>query len=196
MGVGVVGQVGEARLLPVLRTSSADAALAAVAAVHAAGLPVVELTTTIPDWPDVVRRACELDGLLVGVGTVTSGDLARTALDAGAAFLVSPFPCPRARVVAVTADVPFIEGGFTPGEVAAAAAFGPAKVFPAHVGGPAYLRSLLAVLPGAQLVPTGGIPLDAVREYLDAGAYAVGVGSDILRGEPETLADRIREALR
>ena len=75
------------------------------------------------------------------------------------------------------ARIPFIEGGFTPAEVAAAAGRGIAKLFPAHVGGPAYLRSLLAVMPGAKIMPTGGIPLAHVQSWLDAGALAVGIGS-------------------
>lgn len=68
----------------------------------------------------------------------------------------------------------------TPTEVAASSAHGAAKLFPAHVGGPAYLTSLLAVMPGRRLVPTGGIALADVPAWLAAGAYAVGVGSDLL----------------
>ena len=70
---------------------------------------------------------------------------------------------------------------------------GIAKLFPAHVGGPAYLRSILAVLPGARIVPTGGIALGQVRDYLDAGAYAVGVGSDLVKSPDPAAA--VRELL-
>ncbi len=82
---------------------------------------------------------------------------------------------------AAALSLPFVEGGFTPAEIAAAAAHGPAKVFPAHVGGPAYVRSLLAVFPDAVLIPTGGVRLDDVAAYRAAGALAVGVGSDLVR---------------
>ena len=191
----VLAVVQRARVLPVLRAGSADAALALVEPLVAAGLPVVELTTTVPGWEEAVAGArARWPQLRVGVGTVTDPDLARRALRAGAAFLVSPWPVPGVREAADADGRPFLEGGVTPAEVAAAAGRGVAKLFPAHVGGPAYLRSLLAVLPGARVVPTGGIALDDVGEWLDAGAFAVGVGSDLSRAaarDPEGTARRI-----
>lgn len=122
----------------------------------------------------MARRPCGADHpkATLGVGTVVTADDARAAADAGADFLVSPWPAPAVRQVAT---VPFLEGGFTPAEVAAASAHGVAKLFPAHLGGIAYLRSLLAVLPEARIMPTGGIKLDQVRDWLAAGAFAVWV---------------------
>jgi 2-dehydro-3-deoxyphosphogluconate aldolase/(4S)-4-hydroxy-2-oxoglutarate aldolase len=108
----------------------------------------------------------------------TERDALRAA-DAGADFLVSPYPAPEVREVAGRAEIPFLEGGFTPGELSAAAARGVAKLFPAHVGGVAYLSSVLAVLPGARIIPTGGIALSDVPKWLHAGAFAVGVGRDL-----------------
>jgi 2-dehydro-3-deoxyphosphogluconate aldolase/(4S)-4-hydroxy-2-oxoglutarate aldolase len=113
------------------------------------------------------------------VGTVRSVEDARLALDSGATFLVSPYPVPGVADLAGEAAVPFLQGGFTPGELSLAAPAGIAKVFPAHLGGPRYLRSLAPVLPGVRLVPTGGIGWDGVGDYLDAGAFAVGVGSGL-----------------
>lgn len=90
----------------------------------------------------------------------------------------------------------FIEGGFTPGEVAAAVgAAGAAKVFPAHVGGPRFIRSLRAVLPEAVIIPTGGIRPDAVQPWFDAGATAVGVGNG-LPADPADLAALFAELAR
>jgi 2-dehydro-3-deoxyphosphogluconate aldolase/(4S)-4-hydroxy-2-oxoglutarate aldolase len=132
------------------------------------------------------------DNAVLGLGTVTNDTIARQAVQAGAQFLVSPWPAPDVREVARSSGLPFLEGAFTPGEVAAAAGRGPVKVFPAHVGGPAYLVSLLQLMPGADLVPTGGIALDAVPDWLRAGACAVGVGSDLLR---PGAADRLAELL-
>lgn len=172
------------RVLPVLREPDPTAAVSRVEALLAAGARVIELTTTIPDWPGVLA-ACAGADALIGMGTVTTASQAGTAIAGGAAFLVSPYPSPSVRAAAT--EVPFVEGGFTPAEIAAAAANGPAKVFPAHVGGPAYLRSLRAVLPGAMLVPTGGIGLADVADYLAAGALAVGVGSG-LPIDPAALA--------
>jgi len=171
------------RVLPVLREPDAAAAIEKVAALVAAGARVIELTTTIPDWPTALRASA--DRALIGVGTITTPTQATTAISGGAAFLVSPYPSPPVRAVA--AEIPFIEGGFTPAEIASAAVHGPAKVFPAHVGGPAFIRSLRAVLPDAMLVPTGGITLADVDAYLAAGAMTVGVGSG-LPTDPAELA--------
>jgi 2-dehydro-3-deoxyphosphogluconate aldolase/(4S)-4-hydroxy-2-oxoglutarate aldolase len=126
----------------------------------------------------------------VQVPHINTAEDARRAVDSGADFLVSPYPAPEVRAFADDAGMVFLEGGFTPAEVAAASAHGIAKLFPAHVGGPAYLRSVLAVLPGARIVPTGGIGLAEVRDYLAAGAYAVGVGSDLVKAPDPAQAVR------
>ncbi|HEX4700513.1 MAG TPA: bifunctional 4-hydroxy-2-oxoglutarate aldolase/2-dehydro-3-deoxy-phosphogluconate aldolase [Pseudonocardiaceae bacterium] len=172
------------RVLPVLRALRSADAIATVTHLLTAGCQVVELTTSTHDWQAALAECVRLaeNHALIGIGTITTTDQATTAINAGAAFLVSPFPVAGVRAVAT--NTPFIEGGFTPAEIANAATFGPAKVFPAHVGGPAFIRSLLAVLPTAQLIPTGGIALDDVDEYLAAGALAVGIGS----GLPADLA--------
>jgi 2-dehydro-3-deoxyphosphogluconate aldolase/(4S)-4-hydroxy-2-oxoglutarate aldolase len=174
------------RLLPVLRIADPEAAVRRATELVQAGLRVVELTTSTRGWPDAVR-AVTAPGAVVGVGTVTTPDQARTAIKAGAQFLVSPFPVPAVRGLAKDAGVPLVEGGFTPAEVADAAGRGPVKVFPAHVGGPGFVRSLLAILPGARLIPTGGIPVGQAARYLEAGALAVGIGSG-LPADPAALA--------
>lgn len=186
--------IQQARLLPVLRCASAAEAMDQARRVVDAGLHVVEFTTTTPDWADALALARkELSGVTLGVGTVTAVPDAERALELGAEFLVSPFPVAEVAAAAALADVPVLQGAFTPGELAAVAARGVAKLFPAHVGGVAYLRSLLAVLPGARIVPTGGIRLTEVGDWLRAGAFAVGVGSD-LTAEGDVAA-RVRSAL-
>ncbi|RPF44048.1 2-dehydro-3-deoxyphosphogluconate aldolase/(4S)-4-hydroxy-2-oxoglutarate aldolase [Streptomyces sp. Ag109_G2-6] len=181
------------RLLPVLRSGGADEAVRTTRTLLAAGCRAVELTTSIPGWPGAVARAAALrDALgrpaLIGVGTVTTAADAEAALDAGAGFLVSPYPAPEVRETAARRGAAFVEGGYTPGEIAAAVRrSGAAKVFPAHVGGPEFLRSLRAVLPGALLIPTGGIAPGEVRTWLAAGATAVGIGGG-LPTDPAELA--------
>jgi 2-dehydro-3-deoxyphosphogluconate aldolase/(4S)-4-hydroxy-2-oxoglutarate aldolase len=180
------------RVLPVLRSADAAAALDRATQLANAGCGSIELTTSIPDWEAIVAPAKALrvgDGsrLLVGVGTVFTASQAEVALNAGADFIVSPVPAPQVRAVVEREGTVLIEGGLSPGEVASAAARGPAKVFPAHAFGPSYLRSLRTVLPHAALIPTGGISIDEVQSYLDAGAVAVGIGSGLPQ-EPEALA--------
>ncbi len=175
----VIEAIGAARLLPVVRVADQAAALDVADRLCAAGLPVIELTATTSGWAGAVATLRRSADVVVGAGTITTAADAHAAVDAGALFLVSPYPAPAVRQVAAEAGLPFVEGGFTPAEVADAAGRGVAKLFPAHVGGPALLKSLLAVLPGARIVPTGGIRLAEVPEWLAAGAYAVGVGSDL-----------------
>lgn len=190
----ILDAIRAARLLPVVRAHSADEALAVTATLADAGLGVVELTATTLGWPGAVSAAVgRHPGVVVGVGTITTAPDAETAIDAGARFLVSPYPAPWVWEVASRGDIPFIEGAFTPREVADAAGRGAAKLFPAHVGGPQMLRSLLSVLPGARIIPTGGIRLDDVPVWLEAGAFAVGVGSDLTAGGD--VAVRVRAVL-
>ncbi|WP_251072029.1 bifunctional 4-hydroxy-2-oxoglutarate aldolase/2-dehydro-3-deoxy-phosphogluconate aldolase [Streptomyces sp. ISL-43] len=180
-------------LLPVLRDADADEAVRHTTALLAAGCRAVELTTSTPGWAGAVARTARLTDAhgrpaLIGVGTVTTAEAAETALGAGAAFLVSPYPAPEVREVAVARGAVFIEGGFTPGEIAhAVRSAGAAKVFPAHVGGTRFIRSVKAVLPDALIIPTGGIAPGEVREWLAAGAAAVGIGNG-LPADPAELA--------
>lgn len=165
-------------VLPVLRSASWEQAVDRAQALCEAGAEVVELTTSIPRWQTALERVTG-GGRSVGVGTIRSVDDARLALGSGAAFLVSPFPVAGIVEIAREAGIPFLQGGFTPAELNLAAASGIAKVFPAHLGGPRYLRSLTPVLPDVRLVPTGGIGWDEVPAYLEAGAFAVGIGSGL-----------------
>jgi 2-dehydro-3-deoxyphosphogluconate aldolase / (4S)-4-hydroxy-2-oxoglutarate aldolase len=175
-------RLARAKVLPVLRAPSVRAAIDQVElCVETAGLDVIELTTSTPDWAVALTRArSSYPDRLIGVGTVLTAADANTAIDHGAGFLVSPCPAPAVRRVAKARDVPFIEGGMTVREVLAASGRGVAKLFPAHVGGPQYLRSILALRPRARIIPTGGISLADVPEWLRSGALAVGVGRDLL----------------
>jgi 2-dehydro-3-deoxyphosphogluconate aldolase / (4S)-4-hydroxy-2-oxoglutarate aldolase len=183
-----------ARIVPVIRVGDPAAARDLVARLLDAGLDVLELTTTIPGWEEVARALREQrPEVWLGIGTIGSAEDAERAIVAGAHFCVSPRLVPGARPVLEAAGVPFVEGGLTPTEVLGAAEHGIAKLFPAHVGGVRYLASLLAVAPEAMIMPTGGIPLDEVRKWLDAGALAVGVGSDLTA--PGDIGARVGEAL-
>jgi 2-dehydro-3-deoxyphosphogluconate aldolase / (4S)-4-hydroxy-2-oxoglutarate aldolase len=176
--------IERAVVVPVVREESADEARSVAAWLIEQGLEIVELTASTPGWE---RAVGSLEDVIVGVGTLRTREDAERAVAAGARFLVTPCPAPDVRAVADAANVPLLEGGFTPGEVLAAADRGIAKLFPAHVGGTALLRSILALSPGARIVPTGGIGLADVPAWLDAGAYAVGIGSE-LRPDPGVAA--------
>ncbi len=177
-------------VLPVLRTSTSAEAIAAAEQLVESGVGVLELTSTTAGWEEATQVLLrDHPEVVVGLGTVRDADTARRAEDAGLAFLVSPHPVPGVREAV---GVPLVEGGWSPAELAGASAHGIAKLFPAHVGGTAYLRTVRAVLPDAEIVPTGGIEPADVEEWLDAGALAVGLGSSLtaaLSERPEETAD-------
>ena len=187
--------IAAAVVVPVIRTETAAEALEVAEWAIEQGLPALELTATTPGWVDALRHLRERSpDTFIGVGTLRTADDARLACAEGAGFLVSPVPAPAVATIGAGRGVLTIGGGFTPAEVLAAADGGIAKLFPAHAVGPRYLRSVLAVAPpGTRVVPTGGIALDDVQGWLDAGAYAVGIGSE-LRPTPEH-AERL-QALR
>ncbi|NMH97878.1 bifunctional 4-hydroxy-2-oxoglutarate aldolase/2-dehydro-3-deoxy-phosphogluconate aldolase [Pseudonocardia acidicola] len=190
-------RIRSAQIVPVLRAPDADAGRGLALRLVAAGLDVLELTATIPGWPDLVAAVkAEAPDAVVGLGTVRSGADAQRAVDRGADFLVSPHPVPGARPIAAEADLLFVEGGITPAEIGAATDRGLAKMFPAHLGGPQYLKSVLSILPGARIIPTGGIAVRDIPAWLDAGAFAVGVGSDVYAADDlEAKVAELRELI-
>jgi 2-dehydro-3-deoxyphosphogluconate aldolase/(4S)-4-hydroxy-2-oxoglutarate aldolase len=188
-------------VIPVVRAKSADEALRIVAALRAGGLPVVEITLTVPNAVDVIATlAREGDAnLVVGAGSVVDAPTARACIDAGARFVVSPVTDGGTMAACRERDVVAIPGALTPTEVLAAARAGAdmVKVFPVDaLGGAAYLRALLGPLPRLALVPTGGVTLANAGELIAAGAAAVGVGSDLTRGDIAAAARAYLDVVR
>lgn len=172
------------KIISVLRSRHPADALELVRAYADAGLAAIELTTSIPDWEMVLREVLRLEGhdICVGLGTVLTTEVAQRAVDAGAKFIVSPVFIPEIITACRMMEIPVIPGALTPTEVYAATAAGAeiVKVFPASaVGGPAYIKALLAPMPDLKLVPTGGVKPENAIEYLRAGAMAVGIGSNL-----------------
>jgi 2-dehydro-3-deoxyphosphogluconate aldolase / (4S)-4-hydroxy-2-oxoglutarate aldolase len=175
----VLDAVQRAKLVPVLRCGSAQAAIETGRALAAGGLDVIELTFSTPQ---VERAIAELagDSILVGVGTVLTQAQAKLAVEAGARFLVSPVNPPWLVPLAAELGVPAVPGAASPSEVWAAHQSGAAmvKVFPiARLGSAAYVRDLRAVMPDVHLIATGGVSVASAQELLDAGCAAVGLGS-------------------
>jgi len=180
-----VARLREVGIIPIIRTSSADVVLPIAEALLAAGLPIVEITMTVPKALDaIVAVAHRFSGkLLIGAGTVTDAETAQRAVDAGAAFIVMPCLVPEVIDAARRADVAVLPGALTPSEVFAAFRAGGdmVKVFPVQsVGGAAYLRALRGPFPDIPLVPTGGVSLDNIVEMFKAGAVAVGIGGELV----------------
>jgi len=180
------------RVVPVLRLASAELTERAIEYLAAAGFKIFEVTMTTPDATRVIRRFA--NRFPVGAGTVLDLDTAQRCIDAGAQFLVSPCLVPGMAKLAHDAGQLALIGGFTPGEILAAHREGAdiVKVFPASSGGPEHLRAIHAVFPDIPLCPTGGVSLDSMRKYFDAGAVFVGVGNNIVDQKALAAGDRAR----
>jgi 2-dehydro-3-deoxyphosphogluconate aldolase / (4S)-4-hydroxy-2-oxoglutarate aldolase len=193
----------DARLVAIVRGTSAGASLATVLTLAAEGLRLIEVSLTTPGAVDVIERSRKelAPGTLIGAGTVLTAAEAAQAAEAGAQFVVTPGLGPGVTA-SIELGLPVLAGALTPSEIIAATQTGAAgvKLFPASSGGPAYLRALRDPFPGVPFVPVGGVDADAAAAYLSAGAVAVGVGSplvgDAARGGPVTeLAARARQFL-
>jgi 2-dehydro-3-deoxyphosphogluconate aldolase/(4S)-4-hydroxy-2-oxoglutarate aldolase len=177
----ILGQIASQAVVPVLRNADPADAAATARACAAAGMGVVELTHSTPELESALRELRDDPDLIFGVGTVTEPEQVRASVELGARFIVSFGFDPRVVETALELGVDVIPGALTPTEVALCRAAGASavKLFPARLIRPAYLADLRAVMPGVELVVTGGIAAtpEAIRPWLDAGALAIGVGS-------------------
>ncbi|MCS4505848.1 bifunctional 4-hydroxy-2-oxoglutarate aldolase/2-dehydro-3-deoxy-phosphogluconate aldolase [Arhodomonas aquaeolei] len=166
---GMEGIVSRVNVIPVLAVDGVDSAVETVRALVAGGLPVVEITLRTPAAPAAIRAAAGLPGAVVGAGTVLTGADLQGAVDAGAAFAVSPGATPSLLTAARHNGVPFMPGVATPSEVQGAleAGFTHLKFFPAGVaGGVAMLRALAGPFADVRFCPTGGIDPASAPDYL------------------------------
>lgn len=181
----VIRRVGEVGIIPVVRAASVEEANRAVEAICAGGIPVVEITMTVPNAITVIRELVQKHGgdVLIGAGTVTNAEQAESCVRAGAQFLVSPGLSPSVLSVARVHERLAIPGALTPTELMSAQEAGARviKIFPCgNLGGPKYIKALRAPFPHAQLIPTGGVNAGNAAEFIAAGAYALGVGADLV----------------
>lgn len=172
-----------ARLIAIVRGADCAAALASTLALAEEGMGFIEVSLTTAGALDVIGRARAALGpdAWLGAGTVLTAADAEAAAAAGASFIVTPALGPGVDA-AVARGLPVVAGALTPTEVVSAEAAGAAavKLFPASTGGVRYLRALRDPFPATPFVPVGGVDEDAAREYLAAGAIAIGVGSPLL----------------
>ncbi|MFY9528307.1 MAG: bifunctional 4-hydroxy-2-oxoglutarate aldolase/2-dehydro-3-deoxy-phosphogluconate aldolase [Candidatus Acidiferrales bacterium] len=181
----VLRQIGKIGIVPVVRAASLEEANRAVEAICAGGIPVVEITMTVPNAIAVIREVLRQYGnqVLTGAGTVLTGERAEECLDAGAEFVVSPgFSLPVLRAAKDRGKL-CIPGALTPTEVMAVRSEGAeaVKIFPCgNVGGPKYIKALKAPFPEIKMIPTGGVNLSNATDYIAAGAFALGVGADLV----------------
>jgi 2-dehydro-3-deoxyphosphogluconate aldolase/(4S)-4-hydroxy-2-oxoglutarate aldolase len=184
----VVRRIGEVGIIPVIRAATVDEALRAVEAIGAGGIPVVEITMTVPNAIAAIREVAQQHAgkVLVGAGTVVTAEQAELCIRAGAEFLVSPGLSAAVLSVAHSCAKLAIPGALTPTELMSAHDHGArlVKIFPSgNVGGAKYLKSLRAPFPNALLIPTGGVNTANAADFIAAGAFALGVGADLVDAE-------------
>ncbi len=171
-------------ILPGIRVHSAADAIYAAETVYHAGIPIAEITMTVPNAVSVIKQLVQrLPEMVVGAGTVLDADTARRCADAGAAFLTSPGLVPDVVACALKSGVLAIPGALTPTEIIAAWRAGGdfVKIFPAApMGGDQYLRSLKVPLPQVPLIAAGGVNQQTAVGFMRAGASALGVGMELL----------------
>lgn len=190
--------------MPIIRANSAEAAIRCVEAIVEGGIPCAEITMTVPGaLRGLEQTAARFGGdVLLGAGTVLDPETARACILAGAEFLVTPALNVKTIEIAHRYSKPIFPGALTPTEVVTAwdAGADAVKVFPANaLGGPRYIKALRGPLPHIEFVPTGGVNLETVCEFLQAGSSAVGVGSELIdqktisEGKFDVFAERARQ---
>ena len=182
--IAVLKSLREIGLVPVLRAESVDKALALAEAIAAGGVTVLEITMTVPGAIQVMRKLAEQrPDILIGAGTVLDAETARMCILEGAKFVVSPALNLQTIEMCHRYSIAVLPGALTPTEIVAAWQAGAdvVKVFPCSaLGGAKYLKALQGPLPQIQLIPTGGVSLATAEEFLAAGAFALGVGGDLV----------------
>lgn len=182
--MSAIQQILTHKIVAVIRLEDYARAVDVARALAAGGITVLEFTLTGKGAIDAVSavRVALGDALCIGVGTVLKPEDAQAAIDAGAQFVVTPAVRKLVIAACVNRRTPILCGGFTPTELLEAYEAGSelVKLFPAQSGGPRYLKDVLAPLPFLKLVPTGGVSAENARDYLAAGAVALGIGSHLV----------------
>lgn len=183
-------------IVAVIRSTSSEQLVEVARALYEGGVDVLEVTFTVPRALEIiaaVRKALG-DKVLLGAGTVLDPETARAAFLAGAEFLVSPTVNLDVIKLGNRYDKLVMPGAFTPTEILTAWEAGAQviKVFPADIGGPAYLKTLHGPLPQVRLLPTGGVNLKTIADFLKAGACAVGLGGALVEPKAVQSGDMAR----
>jgi len=181
----IIRNILDIGIVPIVRVSSSEEALAAVDAVYAGGIRAVEITMTVPGAIQALEKVADKlgDKITLGAGTVLDPETCRICFLAGAQFIVTPALRIATIEMAQRYSKPIMPGALTPTEVLTAWESGAdyVKVFPCgNVGGPKYIKALKGPLPQVEMIPTGGVNLETAGEFLKAGAAAVAVGGELV----------------
>ncbi len=186
----VLGKIVESGLVAVVRAENSAQAARIAEACARGGVAAIEITFTVPGAAVVIEdlaKKCKSGEILLGAGTVLDPETARAAILAGAQFVVSPSLNVETARLCNRYQVPYMPGAGTVREVVEAMEYGAdiVKIFPGETLGPAFVKAVKGPLPQASLMPTGGVSLENVAEWIKAGCVAVGVGGNLTSGARE-----------
>jgi 2-dehydro-3-deoxyphosphogluconate aldolase / (4S)-4-hydroxy-2-oxoglutarate aldolase len=182
----IVAEIQKEKVVSIIRSESIHDLEEVVAALYEGGIRVVEITLNTPGaLKGIEMIRMKYPEMVVGAGTVLDGETARIAILAGASFLLTPVLNEGSILMANSYHVPIIPGVMTPTEIMKAYELGAqiVKVFPMNTLGIQYLKDLRGPLPQVHVMPVGGVNLDNIKEYLDAGSFAVGIGSSLVSNQ-------------
>lgn len=194
----VLTKIEQSGIIPVIRTNSEAQAEEQVKAILAGGIAVFEITMSVSNAPQLIEKLSNHFGdvITLGAGTVLRKQQAEACLAAGAKFIVSPILDTETVEFCLQNEVAVFPAGLTPNEIFKAAETGAdgVKIFPANsMGGASYLKSIKAVFPAVKLMPTGGVNLETIADFFRAGAFAVGIGSELTSGTTDEISEKTRK---
>jgi 2-dehydro-3-deoxyphosphogluconate aldolase/(4S)-4-hydroxy-2-oxoglutarate aldolase len=198
----VRARIEEIGIIPGIRVATSEHARFAAEAVNRSGIPIAEITMTVPDAVDVIAQlAKSLPEMVVGAGTVLDLETARRCLDAGANFLTSTGLVPEVVEFALKNDIVVFPGAMTPTDLIAGWKMGAdfIKIYPCGpLGGPSYIRALKLPFPQVPLIATGGVNQRTAGDFILNGATALGIGSELINPEglPMMKEEQIQELAR
>jgi len=193
-----LNRIKETGIVAVVRAESAGKAMKIVEAMKDGGLEAIEITMTVPGAVDVIKEVTDnysSDEILVGAGSVLDSETARTCILAGAEYIVGPTLDEDTIKICNSYQKAVMPGAMSVTEVKKAMDYGAdvVKVFPATLFGPKIVKAINGPIPQAPLLPTGGVNLDNVKEWINAGSFAVGVGSALTAGAEKGDFEQVTE---
>ncbi len=193
----VIEKIREVGVIPVVRAHSHEEAQTVIKALIAGGIDVLEVTMTIPNAVELIARLTDEYGnaAVIGAGTVLDKQTAERCAKAGAKFIVSPILDLETVTFCNENEIAVMPGALTPTEIFTASKAGAdlVKVFPVSaMGGASYIKAVKTVFPQIELVPTGGINLENAVDYIKAGAFAIGMGGELTRGQESIITEKAR----
>lgn len=193
----ILNAICECGVVAVVRAESKEQAVEISEACIEGGIKAIEVTYTVPGASEVIKALSDAfkGRLFVGAGTVLDSETARSAILSGANFIVSPGFDEATAQLCNRYQVPYLAGCMTITEIIKAMQAGVevVKLFPGNVFGPSFIKAVKGPLPQAKIMPTGGVSLDNIHQWIDAGVVAVGVGGDLMKGYKEFGIQKVKE---